>query len=148
MLCPIYPPRGGAHIIERPQRETETEISHHSMPSLLRRVKSFFVPRLHDKKRDVPLVLAEKDDYLAMIVVLPSLAPSRLRRALRRYEYDSPSVSPVATSPVFPAVCIVGDHVLRSISLFVAPSVCFLKPVLLQCAILRVGRGFGQMVGW
>ena len=80
------------------------------MPSILKRVKSFFVPHF-DKKREIPLVAAEKDDYLVTRVELPSLAPARSRRALRRYEYDYSSVSPVAAAPIFPAVRIVGDIV-------------------------------------
>ncbi|KAF8702217.1 hypothetical protein AX14_014462 [Amanita brunnescens Koide BX004] len=71
------------------------------MPSLLRRVKSLFAP--HDKKCEIPVMLAEKDNYLATHVELPSLAPARSRKALRRYEYDYHNVSPVAATPYFPA---------------------------------------------
>ena len=118
-------------------RKASEMITHHSMPSLLKRVKSLFAPQ-HDKKREIPFALAEKDDYLATHVELPSLAPARSRRALRRYEYDYSSVSPVTATPVFPAVCIYcGRCGLRSISRFVVLSVCFLK--LKTVLLLRMG---------
>ena len=76
-------------------------------------------------------MLAEKDNYLATHVELPSLAPARSRKALRRYEYDYHNVSPVAATPYFPAVSV--KALLTAAydpSHYLAPSVRFLNAAL------------------